>query len=59
MVTVPGRQGWCSRHSAGILDQIADLLWDTEEFKHVIDPGESAGLASFSARAQGFRRVPP
>ena len=43
MMTVPGRQGWRSRHSAGMLDQIADLLWDIEEFKHVIDTGESTG----------------
>lgn len=43
IVMVPGRQGWCSRHSAGMLDQIVDLLWDTREFKHVIDTGGSNG----------------
>jgi hypothetical protein len=36
-----------------MLDQIADLLWDTEEFKHVSDTGESLGLPSFRLPAFG------
>jgi hypothetical protein len=39
-----------------MLDQIADLLWDTREFKHVIDTGESAGYPVSAGGLQALAR---